>query len=53
MGDVCVFLWVVENVEVVCLVLYDGSSAVLCVFHRPGRCLGVEVTTQDEVGYVS
>ena len=49
----CVFLWVVENVEVICLVLYGGSSVILCVFHRPGRCLGVEVTTQDEVGYYS
>ena len=24
----CVFLWVVENVEVICLVLYGGSEII-------------------------
>ena len=52
MGNVCVLVWVIEDVEVVCLVLNDVSPGVFCVVPVPGRCLGVEVTTQYEIGCV-
>ena len=44
---------VVEDEKMFGLVLNGFSSGVVYVFPVPGRCLGVEITTQDEVWCVS
>ncbi len=52
MWDMGMLMDVIQGKKVVCLGLYNQPFVVVRVVDVPGRRLGIEVTTQDDVGNV-